>query len=513
MGIKSKFMRLKSWWSYRTFRKAIADPEESYVRLWQEVWGEVGNSPFWKANRPTGVDSERLHVDHFPISDYQTYREALEKSYQGRVSELSGQNILFWCESSGTTGYRKIFPLTSLYMQQLQRTTQPFSYLVCEKFPKLLEQPLLYFAATNPTEQSPAGIDVGFISYYMYNQLPALIQKSYAFPKELYQDGKIFYDWGPLYAMAQELSGLFAITPSMVIQLVGKMESEFDRYFDILSGKTAWPQGLPPISVRPQRLQVIRQAFEQRPVCLKDLWPSLQVITTWKAATCGWQLPALERHNQGRVLVTDGQYSATEGWMTVPFMDSRVGSLLHPGVHIVEFFRADQDPTPDLIRKPWQLKEGEEYEVLLTTAMGFIRYRLYDVVLCKGFVERTPILEFRHKSGHLISLGQSRFSEVNLLTAMQRAGFQPNGQWVFAPADSADRIIFHSDSNQDEHLTQFAAFEQILCELNPEISSDYQTGLLKTMRIELNKNHSFWGKTVQAQAKQKVILKTPFPLE
>ena len=507
MGLKSKLGMLLNRKSWKEFQNDCADPERAQQRVWKEIWDEVGESPYWKKNRPAG--SLIPSVDEFPITTYENYRESLQRSFSGKISELSGKEILFWCESSGTTGYKKVFPLTPVYVQQLQRLTKPFSYEVCRHFPQFLNRPMLYFAASASVEKSPAGVDVGFISRFMYLSLSPLLRRSYAFPAELYQSSKVFYEWGSLYAMAQDLCGLFAITPSMIIQMSQNIENNFARNLSILKGEKAWPAGLPPIKVSSRRLVVIEKALSKKPFCLKELWPSLQIITTWKGATCGWQLPELEKYNQGKVLVTDGQYSATEGWMTLPFIDDRVGSVFHPGAHVVEFFPADLEPLEKNIVKPWQLKPGTEYEILLTTAMGFIRYRLYDVVLCKGFEKRSPILEFRYKSGNMISLGETRFSEINFIEAMAQSNFHPQGKWVFAPSSKADRMILHLENEEPGLREKFAAFEKALCQVNPEIEMDYKVGILKRMEISVDPHNPYWQQGTHAQSKQKIILKQP----
>lgn len=46
-----------------------------------------------------------------------------------------------------------------------------------------------------------------------------------------------------------------------------------------------------------------------------------------------------------------------------------------------------------------QLKDGEEYEVVLTTNGGLYRYCTGDIVLCEGYKRDKPILKFCHRKG------------------------------------------------------------------------------------------------------------------
>ncbi|MEK7354958.1 MAG: GH3 auxin-responsive promoter family protein, partial [Bdellovibrionota bacterium] len=389
MILKSLMVRLLNSRANRAFEAACRDPELAQGRLWSEIWPEIGESPFWLTRRPSASPK----LEDFPISTYEDYREPLENSFQKSISDLSGHEILFWCTTSGTSGYRKVFPLTDLLLREMQRTTKPYTYGLARLRPAALSGSIVYCAAAQSGEATAAGIEVGYISAYIYRTLPDFIRRNYAFPGELFENGKIFAEWSSLYATIADCSLLLAITPASLSSLGRAIMQDKVRNLAIIDGAREWPTGLPEVAVSSHRLKTIRNALEEPQLSFKKLWPKLSVVTTWKGSTCALQIPDLLKYLDDSVLVTDGQYSATEGWMTVPFIDDRVGSVFHPGAHIVEFLEDDK------ILKPWQLVAGREYEILLTTAMGFVRYRLGDVVACRGFHHRSPILEFRTKAG------------------------------------------------------------------------------------------------------------------
>ena len=52
--------------------------------------------------------------------------------------------------------------------------------------------------------------------------------RRYAFPAEVFTDAETFFRWGPLYALATDLSAMFAITPSMVLQFAQRIEAQRD---------------------------------------------------------------------------------------------------------------------------------------------------------------------------------------------------------------------------------------------------------------------------------------------
>src|SRR5207253_2833872 len=99
---------------------------------------------------------------------------------------------IYWSESSGTSGKRKIFPITLKYREQFQRTTPPFLAGLFKEFRGFLNHKVLYFAGMHPSERSPTGVEVGFISNFNYRHIPPLLQKAYAFPADVFRDWSTF---------------------------------------------------------------------------------------------------------------------------------------------------------------------------------------------------------------------------------------------------------------------------------------------------------------------------------
>ncbi|MDO8543308.1 MAG: GH3 auxin-responsive promoter family protein [Opitutaceae bacterium] len=58
------------------------------------------------------------------------------------------------------------------------------------------------------------------------------------------------------------------------------------------------------------------------------------------------------------------------------------------------------------------LRAGETYEVIVTTAGGLWRYRLGDRVAVDGFVERTPSLRFLGRAGAVVDICGEKLSEA-----------------------------------------------------------------------------------------------------
>ena len=77
-------------------------------------------------------------------------------------------------------------------------------------------------------------------------------------------------------------------------------------------------------------------------------------------------------------------------------------------------------PNP-IVLEAAELEEGNDYYILMTTASGFCRYNIFDVVRCTGWYERTPMLAFLNKGANFSSLTGEKLSEHQVVAAVQDA--------------------------------------------------------------------------------------------
>lgn len=139
-------------------------------------------------------------------------------------------------------------------------------------------------------------------------------------------------------------------------------------------------------------LSVADHAGLTRPEETQRLWPHLQVISCWTAASSALfmdRLRALFPHArfQGKGLL------ATEAALTIPVEPAGGCVPLLDDVFLE--FRAG-DGSLLLLH---ELQAGEDYEVLMSNRSGLLRYQLGDRVRVSGFYHRTPILDFLGRAG------------------------------------------------------------------------------------------------------------------
>jgi hypothetical protein len=492
----------------RPLRRAIADPIAAKARTWDRLWHRVRDSVYWRQHAP----SDRL--EDFPIRTYEDYRDAIEVGFRDGTRQLSTLPVQFYATTGGTTANRpKRFPLTADYGRQLRLIGTAFAHSLATRTVGLGPGKVLTMTASAPTETSPHGVPVGYVSWYAGHVGGGASQRLSAFPPELLADDARMQAWGPLYALASDLRMVSAVNASKVRTFAEAVHAGRDRWPRYLRGEPL-PAGLPPIRVRPERVAHLERMWAEDRHTLADLWPTLRGVVCWKAGVSALQLQTA-RPWLGGLAVRDAPLVCTEAWLTVPLWDDRPGVVLHPEANVVEFIPVGTDE----IRQAWELEPGQDYELLLTTDMGLVRYRVFDVVRCTGFVARSPVLVFRHKAAFTLRLGQVSLAESDVVAALAALGVSPARTWCLGPNDTGDGLCLRlRDAGPERPEPDVAAEEARLRALLPALDAalaaalpvyghDRSVGWMVAPSLErLDGAHTLWRQPTHAQAKPRLLI-------
>ncbi len=430
---------------YRKFERVAINAETAQLKVFAECARSIRGGSFWAHKLSLPVGRLPTRVEDFPLTTYEDYRTAIETGFPGDHSPLNGERIQFWCTSSGTSGVRKFFPMTAAHYRQASRTALPQFNRLLREYPGFFGGKVLSLASPFTGELSPSGIPVGLLSTSFYYRAPAFLDFLLGIPSAVFRSELIFEEWGPVYAMAADLSSIIGMTPLGVCRVFHAMEAKWGTYRDLLVGHTSLPPGLPRLRIsrrRRKELQTFFAEFPDAPPADKGfpvgkLWPKLRAVFCWKSSIAAGQLPELVNYLGPDVPILDGQYSATEAWFNVP-LTRELGGPLHLGAHVFEFLPVAGESDARLLRKPWELEVGKEYEIVLSNAMGLIRYRIFDIVRCVGYFHKSPVITFESKAQDIIGLDAavvrlpevvSAFSKVGLLLDDTSAlSASPNGE-------------------------------------------------------------------------------------
>jgi hypothetical protein len=181
-----------------------------------------------------------------------------------------------------------------------------------------------------------------------------------------------------------------------------------------VSGTTCW------FSVFFDKLLAAAQVRGRRVSSISELWPNLAVLFGGGINAEPYRRVIANR--VGRPVVLMDNYNATEGGIfAVTDRIGRDGMLVLPdrGVFF-EFVPASEHAKPNARRLPlWEVEEGVEYSIAVTTSSGLFGYYIGDLVRFQGVFPHR--LEFVGRTSGVLSLTQELTSFVEIERAMDAA--------------------------------------------------------------------------------------------
>jgi hypothetical protein len=205
----------------------------------------------------------------------------------------------------------------------------------------------------------------------------------------------------------------------------------------------------------------------------QSAWPALQLVSCWADGNAAAAAEQLARRLSGVVVQPKGLI-ATEAVVSIPYR-SRFPLAIRS--HFFEFL--DDAGVSHLAH---ELRDGHEYDVVVTTASGLLRYRLHDRVRVDGFLHRTPSVRFLGKSNSVSDHVGEKLSEPVVAAAIasleQRAGVR----WPFAMLSyEAGQYVLWVESDERHDLDDALDAE---LRRNPHYDHARALGQLAAARVE-----------------------------
>lgn len=481
--------------------EACKAPAEAQAKVWSETKALLDEAPFWRARHGGAAPAIEAHEP----TVYSDYAEAVEATWASGQSALSGAPVVLWALSSGSSGRQKRFPWTQAFIDQ-HREGSDLTLPVFEAIARRKGRgPLLALVATSPRVLAPSGSPTGYASNLLGPDSNPVYPRSIDYSKEA------FTTWMPLYAAAADLGGIRAVSCDHVLVLVDQLEKGRERYLSVLDGSGSPPEGLPAPAVTPTRLDYLREVLlDPAPLSLATLWPQLRVIHTWRSATAGLQARMLLTTAVPGCQLVDFTYAASEGPIANPIDPDGIGGPIHPGSVVHEFLELGAQGRPDEVLKAWELEVGRRYEVLMTTKMGLVRYRIGDVVECTGWFHRTPTLRFVGRVGREISLGVTTFSESELTGALAATARPPRVKQVFGPGPDGRALVLYTTSLLS--ADDLESIHRFVRDANDTYRGFHAEGRMAKIRQELlPPDHPVWShcEPQHAQSKPRFLIDRP----
>jgi hypothetical protein len=371
------------WWlsclpEAAAFWRATGRVQTAQRQALQRILSGSQASDFGRRYRLSAAMDPDDFRSRVPFSDYEDYREAVERIAAGEQGVLRSEPVRLLEPTSGTRGGAKLIPYTATLKAEFQRGVAPWmaNLLTCR--PTLLGGRHYWSISppAGPRERTAGGLPVGFDDdvSYLSSWSGRLVRSLMAVP-----------------------AGVLT-SPDFQTATLEHLVSCRDLVMVSVWSPTFWLLLLERLQEEPARI-----------------WPQLSCISCWGDGFSARYLEPLARLHPG-VWIQKKGLIATEGFCTFPLV-GYPGAALALRSHFFEFL--DPQGRSHLAH---QIGAGIDYEIVLTTGGGLYRYRLGDFVRVEGYFRECPLLSFQGRGGGVVDRFGEKLSEAEVGSCLAGEG-------------------------------------------------------------------------------------------
>jgi RimK family alpha-L-glutamate ligase len=423
----------------QTFMGACSAVEKIQQTILMDIVRRNAQTEFGKAH---GFESIRSVADfrrQVPVADWEGFEPYTERMERGEKDLLfTGQPTHFIC-TSGTTGKMKMLPESHEGEFAKSVVSRMRTALLIKMIPELLSGFFIPLSNAAVMGNTACGIPYGTASGLTLASTPEEIRRRMAFPPDILRakNAETLDYLIMRYAVAQPLVRLVVgNNPGRLTSLVEFANQHRENLITDIEQGTLKKDLALDLEVRqsleanlkpdPERAQALRQMAATRGrLEPRDYWPGLKMISCWLGGTIGRYLEGLKPWLPDGVLFTDCGYGASEGKFNIP---------MKPGVSegplaILGYFFEFEPLSGGEPLLAHELKDGEDYRLLVTSYSGLYRYDLHDIVRVNGFTGKTPNIYFISKTRDIANLSGEKLTGAFLAEHIHSTLAARNLRW------------------------------------------------------------------------------------
>jgi hypothetical protein len=261
--------------------------------------------------------------------------------------------------------------------------------------------------------------------------------------------------------------------PSFLVLLLEALPDLWERLIKEIATGNASRSSLP------KRAAELRAANPLQP---ETLWPNLRIVSCWGDCAASLALENLRRRFPCALIQPKGLI-ATEAFVSVPF---RGQYPLAINSHFCEFIDSNGHVFP-----AEALRDGEKYEIVVTTAGGLWRYRVGDHVVVTGFTEKTPSLKFVGRGGDTSDLFGEKLSETFVNEAFREVFGHDMPSFALLAPDEQGAGYAYTLYVEGTPQRQWAGNLDGILRRNPHYAYCRELGQLKPLRLFVISQNGF----------------------
>lgn len=430
----------------------------------------------------------------------------------GQQNILTSDKVIFFGSTSGTTGRPKLIPVTKYSTKIKNEHMLLWTYYVYRDHPDVLDGKILAIISPELEGYTSAGIPYGAESGFAYRRLPRVVKHLYVLPYEVFEipDYEARYYSILRFSMSHNITNIATLNPSTIVLLCQKISKwqdkiirdielgGIDKGFDIPEQirKTLKRRLRPDVKRANELRSILKKKGRLLP---KDFWPNLKLIECWKGGTVKLYLKEMPEYFGGAPIRDLGCLS-TEARSSITMGDEGADGVLAVNINFYEFV-----PVEDIAKEKKryllcnQIKPGQNYYLVVTTAGGLYRYDIDDIITVKGYFNKTPVIQFVQKGINAVSITGEKLYEAHINEAVN-AALQAHKLFLNffcaqAVINGKPRYIFLVEFNNrpttGEKKLFLRAVENELYKQNEEYRSIRKQGLLASPVMKIIKTGDF----------------------
>ena len=386
-----------------------------------------------------GIVSVGDFRERIPLSRYEDYYPYIEAISRGEQNILTGDPVVLFEPSSGTSAPTKLIPYTRTLKAEFQRAIAPWMVTLFFRYPALLGG-MAYWSISPSIEgvrfsgRVPVGFDddsayLGFLGKWAYSRVTAVRMEEIAgFEGDEFKNRTLAH-----LLLAENLRFISIWSPTFLYLLLDHLLGNYGEVLAVM-------KSLPHPGTR-SRANSLRKIFssESSTEIFRRIWPKLHCVSCWSDGLNSLYAEKLSSYLPGVSIQPKGLIT-TEAFVSLPFVAGK-DPVLAVNSHFFEFIEQHGEG----VYLAHELIKGRRYSVVVTTSGGLYRYHLEDVVEITGFVNDAPTFRFIAKEGLVSDRCGEKLNAYHVQNSAYAVfnshGIKPSF-FMIAPSEQAEEIAY-----------------------------------------------------------------------
>jgi hypothetical protein len=422
----------------RELKAATQHVRAAQTAVLRAIVNENASTVFGRAHGFASISTPDAFRAAVPITMWDALEPFVDRMIGGEKGVLVAEDPIFYATTSGTTGRRKLIPVTSSFVASCRTVARVLFRTTLTEMPGTLRGRRLSMRSPD-VETLPNKSLAGSITVALSGGLDGGEGALDAVPHDVFtvKDFDTKYYLCLRFAAEQHVTTVSAVNPSTLLLFARTLAERGDSLARALDAGVLAPSDVTLVLDEHVRARLERQArrnpaaaerikrsmAEHGRARMCDLFPHLVGLVCWKGGSAPYYLSRLVE-SYGDLPILDYGYAASEALMGAPLSTTGAESLLLPHAHFIELVPEDEI---DAVRRGDgstllldEVEIGGNYYVIVTTHGGLYRYDMGDVVVVTGKMGGAPLVVFRHKGSAMSSLTGEKLSESHVVQAMER---------------------------------------------------------------------------------------------